>query len=399
MTVLQQFNIRTFAIVELDTSGGATSYSLPEITPFEQGVLVVDATGNAATNNVTISHPTLNINGVATYLLLANYQSVMFVSDGARVVALAGPQAAWDATTFRVDLGTGAMPTIHTDSAFTGEYFVKFRQVDGHGGTIAVLSESAAGIILERTGATPAINQPLGTFQVGGYDGTKYTNGVAGWIGFTAEAWDNTHNGAYLIGVTQEPGTNRNTSNQVNRVFIRKGAELADASGNEPTGGDKGAGTWNVATAYYINGVNLAGNLPATATNDDAAAGHVGEIQRSEVLSGSAVSLTTATFTNVTSVSLTAGDWDVRGFVGFSPDVTTTIQAILAGIGTASAADPTTNSVLLIAAFTAGRGQRVGVPSRRFSLSGTTTFYLVAYSEFGISTMAAYGWIEARRAR
>lgn len=87
MTILQQFNITSIAIVELDTSGGPSTYSLPQITPFEQGILIKDATGNAGANNVTISHPTLNIDGAGTYLLAANYQSALFVSDGQRVIA------------------------------------------------------------------------------------------------------------------------------------------------------------------------------------------------------------------------------------------------------------------------------------------------------------------------
>lgn len=90
MTILQQFNITSVAIVELDTSAGPQAYSLPQITPFEQGVLIKDATGNAGTNNVTISHPTLLIDGLATYVFAVNYQSAWFVSDGVRVIAVDG---------------------------------------------------------------------------------------------------------------------------------------------------------------------------------------------------------------------------------------------------------------------------------------------------------------------
>lgn len=85
MTILQQFNITTIAVVELDTSAGASAYSLPDITPFQQGIWVKDATGNAAPNNVTISHSALLIDGSATYILKIPYQSALFISDGARI--------------------------------------------------------------------------------------------------------------------------------------------------------------------------------------------------------------------------------------------------------------------------------------------------------------------------
>lgn len=112
MTVLQQFNITSIAIVELDTSGGPSTYSLPQITPFEQGILIKDATGNAGANNVTISHPTLNIDGAATYLLAANYQSALFVSDGLRIIALRGS-----------DLATGPVAFTPADASGTGPAF------------------------------------------------------------------------------------------------------------------------------------------------------------------------------------------------------------------------------------------------------------------------------------
>ena len=54
-----------------------------------------------------------------------------------------------------------------------------------------------------------------------------------------------------------------------------------------------------------------------TTTNDDAAAGKIGEYQSAGIGFGSAISLTTATPANVTSISLTAGDWDVSGVIYF----------------------------------------------------------------------------------
>lgn len=147
------------------------------------------------------------------------------------------------------------------------------------------------------------------------------------------------------------------------------------------------------------------GGIPVqgTNTNDSAAAGYVGEVISSSVAVGSAVSLTTSTSANVTSISLTAGDWDVWGNVWFNPAGTTTIAAVQGAISTTSATMPTAPGngadTILQASFATGAAQGIPVGQRTISLSGTTTVYLVALSSFGVSTMGAYGSIYARRVR
>jgi hypothetical protein len=159
----------------------------------------------------------------------------------------------------------------------------------------------------------------------------------------------------------------------------------------------------NAHGALYIDGVSLAGNLPATATNDNATAGHVGELIESEVLVASAVALTTGTAANVTSISLTAGDWDVWGNVATNPNGATTQTAIEAAISTTSATLPTRPGkgafTQLFVTFQAGISIIVPTGTTRLSLASTTTVYLVALSNFGVSTNAAYGYIGARRRR
>jgi hypothetical protein len=60
-----------------------------------------------------------------------------------------------------------------------------------------------------------------------------------------------------------------------------------------------------------VNGAAFAaGHLPGTATNDSAAAGQVGEVITA--ISG-AVALAAGTVTNICTLTLTAGDWDVSG--------------------------------------------------------------------------------------
>lgn len=146
--------------------------------------------------------------------------------------------------------------------------------------------------------------------------------------------------------------------------------------------------------------VGAANNIKGTATNNNATAGNIGEYTSSLVASGSAVSLTTATTANVTSISLTAGDWDVVGNINYI-GTTATVTGKIAGITSTSATMPTDGSEVYsgvqMTVVTATDG--VSVSSKRFSISGTTTVYLVAQATFSAGTVTAFGGITARRVR
>lgn len=132
----------------------------------------------------------------------------------------------------------------------------------------------------------------------------------------------------------------------------------------------------------------------------NATAGNVGEYIESKVASGSAVSLTTATGANVTSIALTAGDWDVSGCVNLS-GATATFTSRSAGISTTSATVPADGTE--VTNTTGTSTATITIPlspsSKRISVSGSTTVYLVTNSTFSIGTASAYGVISARRVR
>lgn len=150
------------------------------------------------------------------------------------------------------------------------------------------------------------------------------------------------------------------------------------------------------------------GGIPVqgTNTNNAAVAGNVGEYIESVIATGSAVSLTTATGANVTSISLTAGDWDVRGTVHLKAAATTNIMLADVSISTVSATTATaTGTYASLSGGSAGLVPNTTVnPSlhvvpTRLLLSGTTTVYLVVQSNFTVDTLAAFGAIGARRMR
>lgn len=141
-------------------------------------------------------------------------------------------------------------------------------------------------------------------------------------------------------------------------------------------------------------------NVKGTATNDNAAAGYVGEIITSTVESGSAVSLSNATISDVTSISLTAGDWDVDGNVGYSTSGATVTQ-FLQGIATASGTAGPTGSYSKnpVSLSSDSNSWFQDAPTWRVSISSTTTIYLIARSYFSAGTVGAYGFLRARRVR
>lgn len=163
-----------------------------------------------------------------------------------------------------------------------------------------------------------------------------------------------------------------------------------------------GANTYSGASIFSST-LAPNGGLVGVTTNSNAAAGQVGELIPSTVLVGSAVSMTTSTPVNITSISLTAGDWDVWGNVAFAPAGTTTVSLIAGWISTTSAAIPTAPNEgamsQLLLTFQTGQTQIVPIGMKRISLAGTTTIYLSAVSGFAISTMQGYGYIGARRVR
>ena len=236
-------------------------------------------------------------------------------------------------------------------------------------------------------------------------------------------------NTAYVNGISQVTGDNLNTFGQ----WITTVAQLRAFAPNPAVpymtvylqgytaanDGGEGSFYWNTVTGTDDAGVttvvptgstagcwtrlNLNGSLLGTVTNNSAAAGYVGEYISSTVLSGSALSITTATPLNITSISLTAGDWDVWGnvvFVGASSTVTTQVTA---AISTTTATLPTLPGGGGYAQISGTLGttttQVLPTGITRISIASTTTVYLVAQAAFTTSTMSGYGALNARRVR
>ncbi len=141
------------------------------------------------------------------------------------------------------------------------------------------------------------------------------------------------------------------------------------------------------------------GGIVGTTTNDNTASGNVGQFVSSVISSGAPVSFSNGVAKDLTSISLTAGDWDVWGNLTGSGSGAN-IAAIVLWISSTSATQPDL-SLLSVLGGTGLLLSNVGfpAPSLRFSLSGTTTVYISAAVSFGSGTATCSGGIYARRRR
>lgn len=170
------------------------------------------------------------------------------------------------------------------------------------------------------------------------------------------------------------------------------------------TGNITQTGNQVITGTQTTSGALQAASYTGTTTNDNAPAGGIGEVVTASVASGSAVSLTSTTAANVTSVSLTAGDWTVCGNVLFTLGGTTTSTVSQAAFSSTSATLPTAPAGGWSEWKNGGATWTGNIPSRdvtchRASVASTTTYYLVVNNTFATSTTVAYGTIYARRER
>lgn len=148
------------------------------------------------------------------------------------------------------------------------------------------------------------------------------------------------------------------------------------------------------------------GQYPATADNDDAGAGIVGQFISSQINVGSAVALTSGVTADITSISLSPGNWLVWANVANTGDPTTTVSNIRGWINTVSATSPGAPNQgaffldrAALGAGNTGVTHPVGMIRIKVPAGPNQTAYLSTVATFAVSTYAAYGFIGAIRPR
>lgn len=160
-------------------------------------------------------------------------------------------------------------------------------------------------------------------------------------------------------------------------------------------------GTFSVSsTSAFTGATTHTGGIVGTVAGGNATAGNVGQTIGSLVAVGSAVALTVSTTVyNVSSISLTAGDWWVQGQVSYTETVATA-SARSAGVGTTSATLPTDGSEgnCGVQSTLTTEVNMIALAWKRINVSSTTTVYLCAAATFSAGTVSAYGALVALRA-
>ncbi|WP_124480189.1 hypothetical protein [Burkholderia stagnalis] len=165
------------------------------------------------------------------------------------------------------------------------------------------------------------------------------------------------------------------------------------------TGADPAFGT-TVTGLTFTSAITpqSTGGIVGTTTNDNAQAGSIGEYVAATFTS---FSLTNNTNQNLTSISLTAGDWDVTGHALFQTGTGATMTAEVLGVSLTSSTLPAIGNYWQgSTSITGTGGAQSGIaPVQRLSLASTTTVYLVVLALFSGGTSTATGFIRARRVR
>lgn len=156
-----------------------------------------------------------------------------------------------------------------------------------------------------------------------------------------------------------------------------------------------------VSTDAVAFGQLITNNIVATSTNDNATAGDMGETKSSDISSATNTPATTVRG-DLTSISLTAGDWIVSGYVYFALNGAT-CTAVEAAISSSSG-DTTAGTTFGITRIdgyppTGNTGNTIYIGPVRISLSSTTTYYLKYQAIFSAGQPQARGHIFAVRPR
>lgn len=145
--------------------------------------------------------------------------------------------------------------------------------------------------------------------------------------------------------------------------------------------------------AVLATGVQIKGNN----TNTAPPAGFIGEQIRATVAQASAVSLVNLTPKTVTSIALTAGIWDISGLCSYLFSSAGTLIACSISTTTNTNGTSGDNLAFLCTAFSSVDASSISIPAFRATLSGNTTYYLVADAQFAAGTATVFGRISATR--
>jgi hypothetical protein len=401
-------------------SSGDTVYVLPgtytENITAKAGITVVAIPGNQNQAVIIVGKISSTITGTMTFngIQFQTNNDYILVTSGANLGIINFYNCYWNCTNF-----TGANNACSNASSLVN-FFGCSGDVGIAGGSFFTSATSTVSfyntVITNSSGSTTPISFTSGTLvgqQLEYYGQIQISS--SGQFKLTNSIIDSSAlNVACISGIATSGSslamTTRFLSGTASAITIASGhtltmIECAVSSSN--TNALTGAGTITYSPVVFFgssSGFNTTTQTPILTgpggmkglVTGTPGAGFMGEQIRSAIASGSAVTLTSATGANITSISLTAGIWDVTGVVMFKGVVTGTASG--ASIGTTSATTGTQgDNYVTTPTVSTALDLGVVVPPYRISLTSTTTVYLVGIAIFTVGTQTAYGRISATR--
>jgi hypothetical protein len=179
------------------------------------------------------------------------------------------------------------------------------------------------------------------------------------------------------------------------------GGASADTLAIGNSSGSSGLGLIEGATNIFFGTWQLNTNgIVGAANGGSAMAGIVGEFTNRLVAFAGALPLLNVIPTNISSVTLSAGDWDVTGAVVFSGTTATSTRSEACITSTSNSMNIDGSQVYsALSEVAVSFTDSVTVPRQRFSVSTSTTIYITGESSFSAGSVSAYGQISARRVR
>lgn len=288
---------------------------------------------------------------------------------------------------------------------------VGYTWVDGEVVTATKLNLAAAPTIGAGSAATPSLGFSNDT-NTGFY---SYASDTIGWsaggaVRGTLANYISILNGDDTTGLNAIPqmGFGYNGAFSYQHFLQTRHNSAAGGAGNAFAFWVNNSATAGASTAPGTNNVKVIDaaasgvGILGTDTNDSAVAGWVGELLVQTIASGSAVSLTTTTQTDIATITLTPGDWDVCGTIAYAFGAGTVTAYTRASIGSTSAtimANNTSWSAGVALTAPGGIDASFAMPTTRFSVASNTPIYLVTQVSFSVNTLSSYGSIRARRVR
>jgi hypothetical protein len=206
---------------------------------------------------------------------------------------------------------------------------------------------------------------------------------------------------AFRAAISAVSGPTSSTNGNVATFSGAAGKTIQDSGKALPSGAVVGVSDTQTLTNKTISGASntISGPISGTATNDNAASGKVGEFIAATP--GSNVSLTTAQAKNCTSIPLTAGDWELDGRTEIFGGGTTSQTLAETSLSSTSNTMNTALDHLTADSGPARLGSDIIyiLPRVRWSLSASTTIFLVALANFTGGTTSASCALSARRVR